>query len=92
MPTARERAHFFDIETGKNDGRISIKGNAQTGLVIIDSLAYYSEGYKENKIKCFNLHTQATTWEAPVKDVTGTPIIKEDRILQTELYVAANPS
>ncbi len=80
VPSSREKAYFFNAETGKFRGKLKTKGNAQTGLTVIDSLAYYSEGYDENLFKCLNLHTLRTAWEVPVKDVTGAPIILKDRV------------
>jgi len=80
VPSSREKAYFFDPVTGKNRGRVKTKGNAQTGLMIVDSLAYFSGGYDENYFKCLNLHTLGTSWKVSIKDVTGAPIILEDRV------------
>jgi len=80
VPSSREKAYFYDTQTGKYRGKVKTKGNAQTGLVIIDSLAYYSGGYEENYFKCLNLHTLRTSWEVSIKDVTGAPIILKDRV------------
>ncbi len=80
VPISREKVQFYDVATGKHSGRIKTKGNAQAGVIIIDSLAYFAGGYKYNYFECLNLHTLGVSWKVPIKDVTGSPIIIEDRV------------
>ena len=74
------RVYFLDKDSGRNRGRLKHKGIAQTGLAMVDSLAYFAHGPNKNRFLCLNLHNQHKLWKADLKDVTGPPIIIDDRI------------
>jgi eukaryotic-like serine/threonine-protein kinase len=74
------RVYFYDLETGKYDGRFKAKRPIQTGLTVIDSLAYLAIGPNHDKFLCLNLYNQHEVWDRDLKDVTGAPIIIEDRL------------
>ncbi len=74
------RVYFYDLETGRYKGRYKAKRGIQTGLTIIDSLAYFGVGPQRDKFICLNLHNQKKLWSRNLKDVTGAPIIIEDRL------------
>jgi outer membrane protein assembly factor BamB len=74
------RVYFFDLETGAYMGRYKAKRGIQTGLTTIDSLAYLGVGPKRDEFICLNLHNQKKLWSLDLKDVTGAPIIIQDKL------------
>ncbi len=74
------RVYFYDLETGQYKGRYKAKRGIQTGLTIIDSLAYFGVGPRRDEFICLNLHNQKRLWNGDLKDVTGAPIIIEDKL------------
>lgn len=82
--TSAGRVFFFDTKDGRYLGKYKSRANVQTGLTVFDSLAYFSLAPFKNRFMCVNLHNQKTVWQAEIKDVTGSPIINNNR-----LYLAA---
>ena len=80
------RVHFIDKDNGHNRGRLKYKGIAQTGLTVIDSLAYFAHGPDKNRFLCLNLHNHRNLWKANLKDVTGPPIIIDNRIYLADAF------
>jgi outer membrane protein assembly factor BamB len=76
----KKRAYFFDIDSGDFEGRITTKSNIQTGVVVVDSLGYFATSPKKEEFICLNLHNRKVLWARPLKDVTGGPIIMDDRL------------
>jgi len=74
------RSYFFDRQSGQYLGKLKTKTGAQTGLIVLDSLAYFALAPIKNELKCINLHNQKTLWSEVIKDVTGAPIIIGDRL------------
>jgi len=74
------RVNFYDLKTGHYNGRYKAKRAIQTGLTTIDSLAYFAVGPRRDEFICLNLHNQKKVWSRNLKDVTGAPIIIEDRL------------
>jgi len=85
VPGSRGRVYFYDTRTGKFCGRHKERSGVQTGLVVVDSLAYFSVAPSKNHFICMNLHTRKPLWKVRLKDVSGTPIIVDNRI-----YVASS--
>ena len=83
--TTTGRVYFFEPENGRYLGKYKSKANIQTGLTVVDSLAYFAMGPIKNRMVCLNLHNRKTLWRAEIKDVTGAPIIMENR-----LYLASD--
>lgn len=83
--TTTGRVRFFDPENGRYLGKYKARANVQTGLTVVDSLAYFAVGPIKNRLICLNLHNRKTLWRAEIKDVTGAPIIKDNR-----LYLASD--
>lgn len=83
--TTTGRIGFVDPKNGRYLGKYNARANVQTGLTVIDSLAYFAAGPIKNRLVCFNLHNRKTLWRAGIKDITGTPIIINNRI-----YLAAD--
>ncbi len=78
--TTTGRISYFELETGRYRGKYKTRANVQTGLTVVDSLAYFASGPAKNRFICQNLHNRKTLWYAEIKDVTGSPIIKDNRI------------
>ncbi|UCD94017.1 MAG: PQQ-binding-like beta-propeller repeat protein [Candidatus Zixiibacteriota bacterium] len=76
----KRRIYFYDIKSGDFKGRVNTKGNVQTGVVVIDSVAYFGTSPKTDEFFCLNLHNRKVLWSRPLKDVTGGPIIIDDRL------------
>ncbi len=85
IPGSRGRIYFYDPATGKFCGRHKERSGSQTGLVVVDSLAYYSVAPPKNHFVCLNLHTRESLWKVRLKDVSGTPIIVDNNV-----YVASS--
>ncbi len=77
---SRNRMFFYDLKTGEYLGMYKTKRNAQTGLVVVDSLAYFAIGPTKDLLICLNLLNRRISWDFDIKDVTGAPIIIDDRI------------
>jgi outer membrane protein assembly factor BamB len=77
---SKGRAYFFDLNTGKYLGRYKANRAIQTGMVGVDSLAYFAVGPRKDELVCLNLLNAKKIWSLGLKDVTGTPIIMEDRL------------
>jgi outer membrane protein assembly factor BamB len=80
LPGKNGRICFFDMKSGKYNGRYFLKKGIQTGVVVEDSLVYYGVSHKRNKIHCRNIFNGKILWHKSVKDVTGTPIIIDKHI------------
>jgi outer membrane protein assembly factor BamB len=74
------RVYFYQKKTGKYLGKYRSKAAIQTGLTVIDSLAYFAQAPTRNRLICLNLYNQKTLWSAEIKDITGSPIIRENRL------------
>ena len=78
--TTTGRISYFDRKNGRYLGKYKTRANIQTGLTVVDSLAYFALGPIKNRFISLNLHNRKTLWYAEIKDVTGAPIIKDNRI------------
>ncbi len=74
------RVYFYQKETGKYLGKYRSKTGIQTGLTVIDSLAYFAQAPIKNRMICLNLYNQKTLWQDEIKDITGSPIIRGNRL------------
>ncbi|SYZ73648.1 hypothetical protein TRIP_C30085 [Candidatus Zixiibacteriota bacterium] len=77
---SRGRVYFFDPATGKYRGRYKSRSSIQTGLTVVDSLAYFGQAPPVERFVALNLHNQKILWSRPLKDITGAPIIIENRL------------
>lgn len=80
---SRKRVWFFDCKTGDKQGKLKVGSVVQGGLRITDSLAYAAVGYPGNKLSCISLVHGKHYWEVPIKDVSSTPIIVDDRLIMS---------
>lgn len=79
-PSAKKKIRIIDKYTGKNRGKIKTKGNPQTGMIIGDSLGFWSLSPKKNRIYCYNLQNGKIVWDRRIKDAPGSPILVEKRL------------
>lgn len=77
----RSRIFFYDVATGDYLGVYKTGFGIQTGVIVSDSLAYFAIGQTKNRLICLNLLNRKLSWAFNIKDVTGTPIIINDRLL-----------
>jgi outer membrane protein assembly factor BamB len=80
----RKRVNFFDLETGAYLGKYNGGRNIQTGLVVVDTLAYFGMGPSKNELVCLNLLNLDRMWSIGLKDATGPPII-----IDKQLYIGS---
>ena len=79
-PSAKKKIIIIDKYDGKNRGKIKTKGNPQTGMIIGDSLGFWSLSPKKNRIYCYNLQNGKIVWDRYIKDAPGSPILVEKRL------------
>lgn len=84
LPGIKGRVCFYDIENGKYLGRYDARRGVQTGIIVVDSLAYFGVSFPQNQFICLNLHNRSRLWSLPIKDITGSPII-----IDNQLYVVS---
>jgi outer membrane protein assembly factor BamB len=77
---AKGRIFFFNLPDGQYRGRLKYGRGIQTGVIVVDSLAYLAVGPSRNQLICLNLYNRKTIWAFSLKDVTGTPIINDKQI------------
>lgn len=77
---SKGKLFFYSLSNHKFLGRLKIRGASQAGVVTVDSLAYLAVGPSRNHLVCLNLFNQKPLWRASLKDVTGQPIILENRL------------
>lgn len=80
-PGAKRRIKFYDGATGRYLGYVKSRGTAQTGVVVHDSLAFFSTSPPKNRLYCINLRNGKTVWKRPVKDASEGTIIVQNRLI-----------
>ncbi|MEW5924685.1 MAG: PQQ-binding-like beta-propeller repeat protein [Candidatus Zixiibacteriota bacterium] len=76
----RSRIYFYDLATGDYLGVYKAGFGVQSGVVVSDSMAYFGVGPTRNQLICLNLLNRKVSWALNIKDVTGTPIIIDNRL------------
>ncbi|MCK4573431.1 MAG: PQQ-binding-like beta-propeller repeat protein [candidate division Zixibacteria bacterium] len=79
-PGTRHKIKFVDLMTGSKAGQFKSKGEAQTGLVMLDSLGYFAVGPRRSRLKCANFVTGKIMWQRPVKDAAEGSILVDNRL------------
>ncbi|MCP4703546.1 MAG: hypothetical protein GY865_02970, partial [candidate division Zixibacteria bacterium] len=64
--TTTGRVRFYDLKNGKYLGKYKTRANVQTGLTVVDSLAYFASGPVKNLFVCLNLHNRKTLWRTKI--------------------------
>jgi outer membrane protein assembly factor BamB len=77
---SKRHIYFVDIRNGKYNGKYNVRKNSVTGVIVVDSLAYYGLSHPENEFVCTNILSRKKLWERRIKDVTGAPIILKNRL------------
>ena len=80
-PESKKKVRYFDIFTGQYLGKTKTRGIPQTGLVIKDSLAYYSLAPRKDYLQCINLFNNHKLWKRPVKDAASGSILLENSVI-----------
>ncbi|MBN1211244.1 MAG: PQQ-binding-like beta-propeller repeat protein [candidate division Zixibacteria bacterium] len=80
-PDTKKKIRYYDIFTGEYLGKLKCKGIPQTGLVIKDSLAYYSLAPRKDYLRCINLLNNHLLWKRHVKDAAAGSIILENSLI-----------
>ncbi|MFZ5980276.1 MAG: PQQ-binding-like beta-propeller repeat protein [Candidatus Zixiibacteriota bacterium] len=81
FPETKKKIRYFDMFTGQYLGLTKTRGIPQTGLVIKDSLAYYSLAPRKNYLQCVNLFNNDQVWKHPVKDAASGSILLENSVI-----------
>ncbi len=80
-PSSRKRLVFFVDSTGDRSGQTKLKGVAQSGLAVADSLLTYALRHKKNRIEGYDLRRGDILWKRPLKDPGPGPIVLNNRII-----------
>jgi len=81
FPESKKKIRYYDINTGQYLGKTKTKGIPQTGLVIKDSLAYYSLAPRKDYLRCINLLNNDLVWKRAVKDAASGSILLENSVI-----------
>jgi len=81
VPTSRDKIRFFDLQSGRSAGRHRIKGSAQSGFLIVDSIAVAVSSPPRNRLVCRNMHNRDELWNGRVKDIAGGSITTGNRLI-----------
>jgi len=77
---SKGKTRFYDLTTGKYSGRWKTSRPIHSGMVAVDSLAYYSIAPDRSEFVCINLHNRNKLWSLNLKDVSGMPILINNHI------------
>ncbi len=80
VPDSKGKISFFEAKTGAYKGQLKIHHPVQSGMVLADSLGYFALGAKKNELICLNLYNRNTLWNRNLKEISGAPIIVENRL------------
>lgn len=80
-PGTKKKVKFLDLASGRVVAVHSCKGQAQTGVTVLDSLAYYCLAPYRDRLKCLNLKSNKVLWKAAVRDAVAGMIVVEDLLL-----------
>jgi len=78
---AKKKIRFYDLASGDHLGRLKSKGIPQTGVVIQDSIAFYSLSPKENRLYAINLLNRKVLWQTDVKDASPGSILVNSSLI-----------
>jgi len=80
-PGVRRRIRFYDQSSGAYLGRWQAKRPAQTGVSLLDSLAFYGTTLPYYRLCCVDLSRRHRVWQGSVKDAAAGTIIVQDRLV-----------
>lgn len=81
LPDSKKKIKYYDVISGHYLGKTACKGIPQTGLVLKDSLAYFSSAPRNNTLRCLNLLNNKWLWKQPVKDAAAGSILLDNSLI-----------
>ncbi len=77
---SKGKVSFFDLRTGKFKGLLKMRHPVRGGVVLCDSLAFFGLDAPKNELLCLNLYNRNILWKRHLKDISGAPIIKDNKL------------
>lgn len=81
FPGSKRRIRFYDAAEGKYLGHWQAKRAAQTGLMLVDSLAYFGISLPKQRLDCVDLTRRDRIWRRRLKDAAAGTIIVDNRLI-----------
>lgn len=81
FPDTKKKLRFYDLLSGKEQGRIKLKGSPRSGLAIQDSLGFYALTRRGSYVGGFDLIRYKSLWKRRIKDANPGPIIVYNRLI-----------
>lgn len=78
---SKKKIEFYGLEAGALEGTIKTKGFPETGLIIYDSLGFYSLAARKDRLEAYNLINHKSLWKRPVKNAAPGSILVNNRLL-----------
>ena len=85
-PGADDKIRIYDISDGSYRGRLKIRGTPQTGLVLLDTLAFFSTAPIRDRLYAYDLLRNRRIWHRPLRDAVNGTIL-----YRGSLIVASRP-
>ncbi len=85
-PGADDRIRIYDMSDGRYRGRLKSLGTPQTGLVLQDTLAFFSTAPIKNQLYAYDLRRNRRIWRRPLRDAVNGTIL-----YRGSLIVASRP-
>jgi len=81
-PGADDKIRIYETSDGSYRGRLKSRGTPQTGLVLQDTLAFFSTAPAKNLLYAYDLRRSRRIWDRPLRDaVNGTILYKGNLIV-----------
>jgi outer membrane protein assembly factor BamB len=78
---SKDKIRFFESGTSSPAGFMRVKGSAQSGFLIRDSLAVTVSSPPRNRLVCRNMRSGEELWKDRVKDIAGGSITSDNRLI-----------
>jgi outer membrane protein assembly factor BamB len=80
VPDSKGKVNFFNSRSGDYKGALKMRHPVRGGAVLADSLAFFGLDAPKNELVCLNLYNRNILWKRHLKDISGAPIIVENRL------------
>ncbi len=80
-PGSKRKIRFYETATGDYLGHFRPKRAAQTGLALLDSLAYFGTTLPSERVDCVNFINRDRVWHQDLKDAAPGTIIVDNRLI-----------
>lgn len=80
-PSTRKKIEYFDMASGRHEGKLKTSGYTQAGMVIRDSLAFYALATRRNRVQAVNLLNQKDLWQRSVKEASAGTILVNNNLI-----------